>query len=222
MNFTGIEKARRTLCEDGFSSEVSSIMVETGFYIGHRFDATFYKNSHTFKAAAHVDTLDQIEQSCGEISTLAKSLHGDYDCDITLRKTHNNENNTKKTESSPVAPIDSSLSSYSAYLELMDRGWGYSDTIGFVDVEPDDQAMRRLSISRWTWHGKELGTPVTLFQSFDFDESPSDVLHMLIERSFKAWNDFPDAIPFQDTNGKLRPSFIQTHLVFERTSYLNF
>lgn len=190
-------------------------------YIGHRLDSAYYKDSHTFKASVHVDTLDQVEESCEEIVSLTKSLHKDYDCEIVLRKTHDNSHNTQQLQESPIRPIDASLTTYAAYLELMSRGWGYSDKIGFVDVESEDQPMRSLSLSRWTWHGKELGTPVTLFHTFSISEDPTEVAHMLIERSFRAWKDFPDSIPFQDNNGKLRPSFLQTHLVFERTGYLN-
>ena len=57
MDFNLIDEARKILYKDGFTSEVSSIMVDESYYIGHKVETTFYKNAQTFKATITATTI---------------------------------------------------------------------------------------------------------------------------------------------------------------------
>ena len=220
MDFNLIDEARKILYKDGFTSEVSSIMVDESYYIGHKVETTFYKNAQTFKATAYVDNLDEVVESCENIVLLTKSLHKNYNCEIILRKPHTTTfNGHFSLASSPIDLIPESASIYTSYLELMRRGWGYSDAIGFHEGNTS-HPIRKLTVSRWNWHDKNMVNPVTIHHLAPADENPQEILDMLISRSFKAWEDFPDAIPFQDAQGKMRPSFSATHRAQERDERL--
>ena len=220
MSLESIDQARKLLTEDGFSTELSSIMVDDSFYIGHKVHSQSAQHNRSFKISAEVDTLTQLAESCENIVLLAKSLHQEYDCDISLRKSHMLE---YKPDASPIKnPTENFVrtpSLYTSYLELMRRGWGYSDKIQ-IGEGITEETQRRITLSRWNWHDKSVVSPILFYETFPNDADALEIFEIVLDRAFTAWEKFGDSIPFQDANGKMRPSFQANHLAQSRDSNL--
>jgi len=217
MNYDKAEASRLDLSNMGFSTVLSSIMVDNGYYIGHRLEAFYYRKPQTFKISAELETIDEISEFCSQVKLLTSAFNVKYDCEIKVSTPSEGSLFMATPEANPVAKIDESFSLYESYAELTRRGWGYNDTVGFTK---EGLPMRRIAINRWNWHGKQLGNPVTFYHCFPLEENTNIVFSLLSDRAFTAWARFTGSVPFQDASGKIRESFAATHLASDRGEHL--
>jgi hypothetical protein len=92
---------------------------------------------------------------------------------------------------------------------MMHQGWRYSATLS------NRGDIRRSSFDRWDWHGKQLGSPVSLWRMASMNADWLQISKKLAKASVEAWNDFPTSIPTMNLNGEVVVDKFKTSIVFK-------
>jgi len=99
--------------------------------------------------------------------------------------------------------------------EMLHIKWGYVDSISVRGkTTVSEKLFRSVSFRRWQWHGKHIGSPVTLSRMGSVNADWGQITYNLAQDSLQAYEDFPTSIPRMSLSGKLEVDTFATKLAF--------
>lgn len=205
--FLELDDLRADLHDAGWATELSSKMSsEVDGYLGHEISITRFIERNRSK-------LDMLASNANELFPALKHLQ--------QLSTHMDTKHGYLLEvipSTPLSgvkqllePIEHYQSSYEISDYMMSEQWGYTDSISSPRQSP---TIRKLSYERWFWHDVPLGAPVSFSTFASVNANWNTISLKLAKTALKAWQDFPEAIPYQNSFGDVVVDKFKTEIVF--------
>ena len=100
--------------------------------------------------------------------------------------------------------------------EMMHAGWAYQ--LNFNPIRRDNPQYKRLSFSRWDWHGEFTTFSVDIWTLAAVNALWDKVALKLAKNATKAYKDFPNSIPHINASGEIVEDKMKTELFRESIS----
>lgn len=98
---------------------------------------------------------------------------------------------------------------------MMGLGWNYSDSIASRH-RSEKQTYRHFSFNRWDWHDRFVGGPTTFPVLASVNANWNLIIYNLSQKVLKAWEDFPNSIPYENAAGIIAEDKFKTKISFLR------